>query len=184
MIKSLLVYIVSSLVVVILGIVGFQRYAEYKTARFIQDCSARGGAIGERHPLTCILPSPYTSGPEPDNTTPAILQDELQRGWYWGFVDQKKPGTPDAWVFSDSGRNSCWHVPKTPCTNELPDVSSLCKENGGAWIGDGINECESTTLPEDFCKKNGGDFSACLSPCRHNSPLLLCADICMRVCAF
>ena len=61
---------------------------------------------------------------------------------------------------------------------------SLCQAVGGTWIGDGINECESPTLPEEFCRENGGIFSECLSPCRHSSPLLMCADVCMRVCKF
>ena len=29
---------------------------------------------------------------------PPITQEELADGWYWGFIDQKKPGTPETWV--------------------------------------------------------------------------------------
>jgi putative hemolysin len=37
---------------------------------------------------------------------------EFSQGWYWGDVDQKKPGTPDDWVLSGSGtRSSYWHKP-------------------------------------------------------------------------
>jgi len=73
-------------------------------------------------------------------------------------------------------------LPNKPPTQN--NFSSLCQAAGGTWIGDGINECESTTLPEDFCRENGGTFSECLSPCRHSSPLLQCAEVCMRVCKF
>jgi len=43
---------------------------------------------------------------------PAITNEELSRGWYWGSSSQKKPGTPSDWVHSDEGtRNASWHKP-------------------------------------------------------------------------
>lgn len=44
-----------------------------------------------------------------------LTREELNRGWYWGFKDQKKPGTPNNWVYSDAGRSSCWHKPEITC---------------------------------------------------------------------
>ena len=42
---------------------------------------------------------------------------DLRQGWYWGSIDQKKPGTPDNWIFSGNGsRSDCWHEPNTTCT--------------------------------------------------------------------
>ena len=29
---------------------------------------------------------------------PPITNEELAAGWYFGFINQKKPGTPAAWV--------------------------------------------------------------------------------------
>lgn len=44
-----------------------------------------------------------------------LTGSELDRGWYWGNEDQKKPGTPESWVFTEAGRSSCWHKPGTDC---------------------------------------------------------------------
>jgi hypothetical protein len=46
---------------------------------------------------------------------PAISTTELQKGWYWGFEDQKKLNTPSDWVFFDAGRSSCWHKVGVNC---------------------------------------------------------------------
>lgn len=46
-----------------------------------------------------------------------VTQTELDRGWYWGSEDQKKPNTPASWVFTQAGRSSCWHAPGTDCIN-------------------------------------------------------------------
>ncbi|HWR73520.1 MAG TPA: hypothetical protein VN604_10140 [Nitrospirota bacterium] len=48
-----------------------------------------------------------------------ILQQELERGWYYGSLDQKKPGTPGAWVHDFEGaRSACWHKPGVQCRQE------------------------------------------------------------------
>lgn len=47
---------------------------------------------------------------------PQITQQELERGWYWGSKDQKKPGTPDDWMHALEGtRSACWHKPEVRC---------------------------------------------------------------------
>lgn len=51
-----------------------------------------------------------------NQNTASITQRELDLGWYWGFVDQKKSGTPDSWLFKDAGRSSCWHKLGVNCT--------------------------------------------------------------------
>lgn len=47
--------------------------------------------------------------------TTQITESELDRGWYWGLENQKKPGTPENWVYTEAGRSSCWHKPGTDC---------------------------------------------------------------------
>ncbi len=48
-----------------------------------------------------------------------IFQQDLERGWYYGSLDQKKPGTPDAWVHELEGtRSACWHKPGVQCGQE------------------------------------------------------------------
>lgn len=42
---------------------------------------------------------------------PAISEEELKAGFYYGFYDQKKPGTPDNWTWHEAGRSSGWSVP-------------------------------------------------------------------------
>jgi len=43
---------------------------------------------------------------------PEISQEELAAGWYWGFIDQKKPGTPDNWLHRGEGTKSAmWFDP-------------------------------------------------------------------------
>jgi len=42
---------------------------------------------------------------------PEISEKELSCGWYYGFEDQKKPGTLDNWTWSEGGRSSMWRAP-------------------------------------------------------------------------
>lgn len=49
-----------------------------------------------------------TASPSPI-IIPEITHLELSQGWYWGYQDQKKPGTPNNWIYEESGRSSCWH---------------------------------------------------------------------------
>jgi hypothetical protein len=44
-----------------------------------------------------------------------ISVEELNKGWYWGDINQKKTNTPSDWVFSDAGRSSCWHKVGVNC---------------------------------------------------------------------
>lgn len=64
------------------------------------------------------------------------------------------------------------------------DKSTVCKNAGGKWL-DQYQECESTTaLDKQFCKKNGGRFLECESPCRHEPQMQFCAQVCTKVCKF
>lgn len=46
---------------------------------------------------------------------PAITEAELAQGWYFGELDQKKPGTPGDWVHSGAGtRSAKWSDPTPP----------------------------------------------------------------------
>ena len=45
---------------------------------------------------------------------PAITQEELDAGWYYGFIEQKKPRTPDTWIHILEGtRSARWVDPTT-----------------------------------------------------------------------
>lgn len=43
---------------------------------------------------------------------PEITEEDLYCGAYYGFKDQKKPGTPDDWVWNNAGRSSAWISPE------------------------------------------------------------------------
>lgn len=50
-----------------------------------------------------------------DEESNQISNEDLTKGWYWGFLNQKKAGTPDDWTFYEAGRNSCWHKTEVNC---------------------------------------------------------------------
>ncbi len=63
---------------------------------------------------------------------PQILESEKEQGWYWGAIDQKKPGTPPEWIFSGSGSKSdCWHNIAVDCTVKQ-DAAFTCPET--EWV--------------------------------------------------
>jgi hypothetical protein len=63
--------------------------------------------------------------PEPqDNQAQQNLQsissEDLERGWYYGSLNQKKDGTPDDWIHDrERTRSACWHKPGVRCGQEL-----------------------------------------------------------------
>lgn len=46
---------------------------------------------------------------------PGFSSQDLEKGWYWGFENQRKPSTPNDWIFTEAGRSSCWHKPQVNC---------------------------------------------------------------------
>lgn len=51
-----------------------------------------------------------------DSEMTQISTQDLNQGWYWGDSTQKKSGTPQSWIYSDQGKNSCWHKPEVSCS--------------------------------------------------------------------
>ncbi|PIS17913.1 hypothetical protein COT54_02200 [Candidatus Collierbacteria bacterium CG09_land_8_20_14_0_10_46_12] len=123
--------LVITIIVSLLAFVVYQKYTEYSSLRSIdsyESCAAtKGSVIQESYPATCITrlgihftqPTPNITL-KPQSTSeiniPQISQQDLQQGWYWGDVDQKKPGTPSDWRYSDLGKSSCWHKPSVICS--------------------------------------------------------------------
>ena len=78
---------------------------------------------------------------------PEISATELQRGWYYGDRDAKKPGTPVTWILVDSGtRAAMWRrldsAPAEP-TVTLPEATILTSQ---------LSSNEKTVL--DYLSKN------------------------------
>ncbi len=72
---------------------------------------------------------------EANDNLPEISAAELQRGWYYGDRDQKKPGTPMIWILVNSGsRSAMWRrlddFPAEP-TVELQEATATPSQLSG-----------------------------------------------------
>lgn len=53
--------------------------------------------------------SPATSA---EQNIPSVTQSDIEQGWYYGDINQKKPNTPDSWLLRYSGtRSAQWYDP-------------------------------------------------------------------------
>lgn len=160
----------------------YQGYSNKKINSFDECVKQNGGQVNLMYPPTCTTKD-GRSFIKKDEAPPS---EDFLKGWYWGSEDQKIPGTPDDWVYTDAGRSSCWHKVGIQCVPQAKNnltAPFLCQSAGGTWLKD-FNECESTALTESFCQKNNGKFSECESPCRHDPKADICQTVCMAVCKF
>lgn len=95
--------------ITLLGVGGYAAYRELEPSTFPSQ-------------QTPIIPTPSSSPQD----IPAITKEEKIRGWYWGTRNQKKPETPNSWIYQNAGRSSCWHAPNVICAHPL----YTCPENG------------------------------------------------------
>jgi len=66
---------------------------------------------------------------EESSTSPTITAAEFQRGWYYGDIDQKKPGTPSIWFLINSGtRAAMWRRPDDALTENTVDLVEATTE--------------------------------------------------------
>ncbi|MDD3067151.1 MAG: hypothetical protein PHO48_04975 [Candidatus Gracilibacteria bacterium] len=72
-----------------------------------------GGTCEASSSSSSTLPKATSADQFPENTKlPQITAAELQRGWYYGDSDKKKPGTPDTWILAASGTKAAmWRRP-------------------------------------------------------------------------
>ena len=66
---------------------------------------------------------------ENNDILPKITEEELERGWYWGFENQKKMGTPDNWIHKgEESRDAMWVSPENnqeeKINNNLGEIST------------------------------------------------------------
>src|SRR3990172_1666015 len=60
---------------------------------------------------------------------PGISSQDIESGWYYGSLDQKKPGTPDDLIHVLEGsRSACWHKPGIRCGGENSEEKELEKK--------------------------------------------------------
>jgi hypothetical protein len=92
---------------------------------------------------------------------PPITQQELDAGWYYGFINQKKPGTPDTWIHVGGDSLSArWVDP-----NRISDViNQNCplitdEELATGWYFGQLNQKKPGT-PDTWLHKGEGTRSA------------------------
>ncbi len=93
------------------------------------------------------------AGTPANETYQAITDAELARGWYYGALDTKKPGTPESWILVSTGtRLDMWRrVEDTPePVATLPvvtaEVTALTADQQAVWTT--LKEQISTYVPE------------------------------------
>lgn len=62
-------------------------------------------------------------------------------------------------------------------TGPLYETQIPCNSEYSAY-----KECED--LSKSQCEELGGTFNECASPCRHEAPGTMCAQVCVAVCEF
>jgi hypothetical protein len=92
---------------------------------------------------------------------PPITQEELDAGWYYGFINQKKPGTPDTWIHVGGDSLSArWVDP-----NLISDIiNQSCppithEELAAGWYYGELNQKKPGT-PDTWLHKGEGTRSA------------------------
>lgn len=97
---SLVLYILVGSALIVLLFLG---YSVYKNTKFYSSTTSSYVSDEETY---------SSSTTELDEVVPPITEWELDQGWYWGSLSQKKPGTPDDWVhFGEETRSARWHRP-------------------------------------------------------------------------
>ncbi len=62
-----------------------------------------------------------------------ISTEQLTAGWYWGNKEQKLPGTPLTWTYTEAGKSSCWHKAGVTCKEvSNTTVNYSCPASG--WV--------------------------------------------------
>jgi hypothetical protein len=79
------------------------------------------------------------------DAVPGISSQDIERGWYYGSLIRKKPGTPDDWVHDAEGtRSACWHKPGVRCgqgpnKRQCARANEMCGGIAGILCCPGLN---------------------------------------------
>lgn len=92
---------------------------------------------------------------------PEITQEELDADWYWGFIDQKKPGTPDTWIHvGGDSLSAMWvdpnHISDIVCQT-CPAITQEELDTG--WYYGQLGQKKPGT-PDNWLHKGEGTKSA------------------------
>lgn len=87
-------------------------------------------------------------------TKPSVTSDDIERGWYYGDEDEKKFGTPTAWIWVDERSRSRWTSPNAVEISEDIENDELCRKTAGVYviscIEREVEHCEY--VPESTCR--------------------------------
>jgi hypothetical protein len=93
----------------------------------------------------------------PDEEIPAFSVADAAQGWYYGSLDQKKPGTPETWEHKLEGtRSAQWFDP-------FHGEDSICPE------GSECPEC----IENDSCE----EWSVCVNRTKHRGCYAQCSGV-------
>jgi hypothetical protein len=85
---------------------------------------------------------------------PNIIYQDIQRGWYYGSIAERKYGTPETWTWVEDGPKSRWVSPNSIVETQIVKAEELCKQTAGTYviscIDTEIEGCEY--IPENTCQ--------------------------------
>ena len=85
---------------------------------------------------------------------PNVLYEDIERGWYYGGLQDKKVGTPSTWVWVENGKSSRWMSPNAMEKEILVQADELCKDTAGTYVISCIEneapDCEY--IPASTCR--------------------------------
>jgi hypothetical protein len=83
-----------------------------------------------------------------------ITIEDIDRGWYYGSEDEKKWGTPSAWIWVNEGENSRWISPTALEKTSDIEADTLCRNTGGYYVIScaerDLAHCEH--IPKNICR--------------------------------
>ncbi|MFH1012837.1 MAG: hypothetical protein V1760_03770 [Candidatus Peregrinibacteria bacterium] len=65
---------------------------------------------------------------------PNIVYEDIERGWYYGGVDEKKLGTPNTWAWVEEGKRSRWVSPNAVEETSVVQAEDLCRKTAGTYV--------------------------------------------------
>ncbi|MFH0820244.1 MAG: hypothetical protein V1908_00565 [Candidatus Peregrinibacteria bacterium] len=85
---------------------------------------------------------------------PNIMYEDIERGWYYGSLQEKKVGTPSTWTWVENGKSSRWMSPNAMEEETLVKADELCKKTAGTYVISCIEneapDCEY--IPTSTCR--------------------------------
>lgn len=87
-----------------------------------------------------------------------ITEEDIRRGWYAGSIEDKKYGTPEAWIWQKNGINPRWISPNSLDDVDYVDSRGICNASAGSYhiscIDTEETDCEYIPKTECICIEN------------------------------